>query len=304
MRLSYQSPQESDRSPLFIGLLVKMKTNGVSHYTIRNTDKALSHLARHSNLQNPESVQAYISQKQVSEGYKRILCIAYKKFAKFTNIQWEMPKYQENAKAIKIPTKEKVEMLIAKAKSPLSIKLQISAETGFRPVEVLGLRVKDIDPEKRLLYPTTAKHGKAKIGKMSIKLTEILTEYVHKHKLNTNDKLFNGTPDGYGESYREMRNQLAAKLHDPSIKTIRLYDLRHYYATMEYAKTRDILHVMQQMGHKQIKTTLIYTQLLNLNEDEWTCKTAKTVEEATQLIEAGFEYIQDIDGIKLYRKRK
>jgi integrase len=195
-------------------------------------------------------------------------------------------------------------MLIAKAKSPLSIKLQISMETGFRPVEVLGLKVKDIDLEKRLLYPTTAKNGKAKIGKISTKLTEILTKYIHKHKLNPNDKLFNGTPDAYGDSYREMRNHLADKLHDPTIKTIRLYDLRHYYATMEYAKTRDILHVMQQMGHKQIKTTLIYTQLLNLNDDEWTCKTAKNLNEATSLIEAGFEYITEIDGNKLFRKRK
>jgi hypothetical protein len=73
---------------------------------------------------------------------------------------------------------------------------------------------------------------------------------------------------------------------------------------MEYAKTRDILHVMQQMGHKQIKTTLIYTQLLNLNDDEWTCKTAKNLNEATSLIEAGFEYITEIDGNKLFRKRK
>jgi len=50
---------------------------------------------------------------------------------------------------------------------------------------------------------------------------------------------------------------------------------------------------------------MIYTQLLNLNDDdEWTCKTATTVEEATQLIEKGFQYITEIDGTKLFRKRK
>jgi integrase len=281
-----------------------MQNNGTSHYTIRNTDKALSYLSRNCNLQDPENVKTFIAKHQVSEGYKRILCIAYNKFAKFSQIEWNMPKYKENAKPIKIPTKEKVEMLIARAKSPLSMKLQISMETGFRPVEILGLKTKDIDLEKRLLYPTTAKNGTAKIGKISIKLTEILTEYIHTHKLNPNDKLFNGTPEGYGDSYREMRNHLADKLHDPTIKTIRLYDLRHYYATMEYAKTRDILHVKQQMGHKRIETTMIYTQLLNLNEDEWTCKTAKTIQEATTLIEAGFEYVTDLDGTKLFKKRK
>jgi hypothetical protein len=35
-----------------------------------------------------------------------------------------------------------------------------------------------------------------------------------------------------------------------------------------------------------------------------TCKAAKTLEEAAKLIEAGFEYVTDVDGVKLFRKRK
>jgi integrase len=102
-----------------------------------------------------------------------------------------------------------------------------------------------------------------------------------------------------------MRNALAEKLHDPSIKNIRLYDLRHFYATMEYAKTKDILHVKQQMGHKKIETTLIYTQLLNLNDDEWTCKATNNTKDATALVESGFEYVATTpDGLMLFRKRK
>jgi hypothetical protein len=58
------------------------------------------------------------------------------------------------------------------------------------------------------------------------------------------------------------------------------------------------------MGHKKLETTLIYTQLLNLNDDEWICKTATNIKESTQLIEAGFEYITEQDGLKLFRKRK
>jgi hypothetical protein len=38
--------------------------------------------------------------------------------------------------------------------------------------------------------------------------------------------------------------------------------------------------------------------------DEWTCKTATTIQEATQLIEAGFQYITEIDNTKLFKKRK
>ena len=59
------------------------------------------------------------------------------------------------------------------------------------------------------------------------------------------------------------------------------------------------------MGHKKIETTLIYTQLLHLNEeDEYTCKVAQTVEQATTLVENGFQYVTEMDGLKLFRKRK
>jgi integrase len=240
----------------------------------------------------------------VSSGYKRNLCIAYNKYCKYYKISWNMPTYHPESKGIKIPTKEKIEMLIASAKKPTSIKLQISKETGLRPIELCNLRVKDLDLEQRLIYPTTAKNGASKILKISNSLKETLQEHIDTHKLNPDNKLFKGNSEDYGKHYRAMRNALADKLHDPTIKRIRLYDLRHYFATTLYAKTRDILLVKQQMGHKKIETTLIYTQLLNLNDDEWTVKTATNVKEATELLEAGFEYIQDIDGIKLYRKRK
>ena len=36
----------------------------------------------------------------------------------------------------------------------------------------------------------------------------------------------------------------------------------------------------------------------------YTCKTVTNIKEATQLIENGFEYITEMDGLKLFRKRK
>jgi hypothetical protein len=41
-----------------------------------------------------------------------------------------------------------------------------------------------------------------------------------------------------------------------------------------------------------------------LGNDEYTCKTAKNITEATNLIETGFEYVTEIDGTKLFKKRK
>jgi len=216
-----------------------------------------------------------------------------------------MPFYEPEPKTIKIPTKEKIEMLIASSGKTLSTKLTISKETGLRPVELCRLKVKDIDLEQKIIYPTTAKHGKARALKISNNLTKTLQNHIIRNDLNENSKLFKGNADDYGKLYRAMRNRLAKKLNDPTIKKIRLYDFRHYFATNLYRKTRDILYVKQQLGHKKIETTLIYVQLANITEeDEWTCKTAQNIAEATNLIESGFEYITEMDGINLFRKRK
>jgi integrase len=281
-----------------------MKNNARSEYSIRFVDKSLTYISKHANLNEPEQVKTFIANLQTSNGYKRNLSIAYNKYCKHYQMAWNMPLYKTEAKTIKIPTTAKLDMLIAKAGRILSIKLTISKETGLRPIELHNLKVKDLDLEQRIIYPITAKHGSARRLKISSNLQATLQNYVSMNKLNLNDKLFKDTAENYGKHYRMMRNSLAKKLNDTSFKNIRLYDFRHHYATNLYAKTRDILLVMNQMGHRQIKTTMIYTQLLNLNEDEWTCKTATNIKDATTLIEAGFEYVTEIDGTKLFKKRK
>jgi len=64
------------------------------------------------------------------------------------------------------------------------------------------------------------------------------------------------------------------------------------------------LHVKEMLGHRSIQSTLIYTQLINFEDDDFNSATAKNVEEAQKLVESGFEYVCDFDNIKLFRKRK
>ncbi len=73
---------------------------------------------------------------------------------------------------------------------------------------------------------------------------------------------------------------------------------------MEYHKTKDILHVMRLPGHKNIKNTLVYTQLVTFEDDEYLCKAASNVKEARELVEAGYEHVSDMDNVRLFRKRK
>jgi hypothetical protein len=62
---------------------------------------------------------------------------------------------------------------------------------------------------------------------------------------------------------------------------------------------------MQLLGHRNIQNTLIYTQLVEFETDDYHEATATTTEEAKQLLESGFEYVCTTpENIMLFRKRK
>jgi len=288
-----------------VNVLISLENNGKSKSTIQCTDKILTYISKKADLNNPETVKHFIAKHECTNAYKKNMCLAYNRYCQHYKIEWTMPKYKPEQHLIKIPTKQKLEMIIANSGRKMATKLKLSLETGLGPIELTNLKVKDIDLQQRKVYPTTAKNGAPRTLKISKTLQNMLTDYINREKLNQNDKLFNTTPRGYSKMYRVTRNKLSKKLQDPTIKNIRLYDFRHHFATMLYAKTKDILYVMKQLGHKNIENTLIYTQLLNVDEDEeYTCKTATTITEIKNLIENGFTYITEHNGTKLFRKRK
>jgi integrase len=195
-------------------------------------------------------------------------------------------------------------MLIANAGRKYALILSMMKDLGTRPIELTWLKVKDIDLERGTVNITTAKYGKGRTLKLKENTLAMLKTYISEHKLSLNDRLFPIKSESLAESYRRLRNKLAEKLGDLTFKAIRLYDFRHWKATMTYHKTKDLLYVKSMLGHRNIRSTLRYTQLIDFGEDEWHSAVAKTVEEARQLIEQGFEYVTEIDGVKLFRKRK
>jgi hypothetical protein len=65
---------------------------------------------------------------------------------------------------------------------------------------------------------------------------------------------------------------------------------------------------MKFLGHKNIKNTLLYIDLEQAcypyNSDDYHAKVAKTGQEVCKLVEAGFEYVCDVNHGKIFRKRK
>jgi integrase len=73
---------------------------------------------------------------------------------------------------------------------------------------------------------------------------------------------------------------------NPRLLKITFHTFRHWKAAIEYHKTKDILHVMKILGHKNIKNTL------------------RRSPEQSKEARAGFEYVCGVEDAKLFRKSK
>jgi len=108
----------------------------------------------------------------------------------------------------------------------------------------------------------------------------------------------------FRKNFMYQRKRIANKLKNSRIDRITLHTLRHFYGTMEYHKTKDILYVQERLGHRSITSTLIYTHLVNFEGDDYHVSTAKSLKEDEELLKAGFEYVTERNDVKIYRKRK
>jgi len=217
-----------------------LKKKGYSDHIIRFVRKALLVIEKGCGLDDPDAVTGWIARLDAADSYKRNLCYAYQHYLKHHELEWNRPRYYSREKLPKIPSEKTISMIIAASRSTLALQLSMSMETGLRPVELLSLRVKDVDMEKGIIYPSSAKHGSARALPIKSKTCNMLKVYVSEANQGLNDKLFNQTSEEYAKAFRYVRNKISNKLQDPTIKTMRLYDLRHFFATTLYHQTKDI----------------------------------------------------------------
>jgi len=171
----------------------------------------------------------------------------------------------------------------------------------MRSGEAFQLRWKDFDfVTKAVRVNNPEKHGNSRIIKISDKLIAMLKALPQK-----SDKAFEGSVHCMRTNFGIQRKRAADELKNPRLLRISFHTFRHWKATMEYNKTKDILYVMKLLGHKSINSTLLYTQLINFEGDEYDVKVAETKEEITELLKVGFEWVgQDNNGLTYFRKRK
>jgi integrase len=183
--------------------------------------------------------------------------------------------------------------------------LQLLKETGMRSGEANSLSWIDLDLQKRILILNTPeKNGNPRVFNLSLKLVQMLSSLPKK-----NDKIFsNVTRSSLKSGFYKSRKRPSSKIQNPRIIRISFHTFRHWKATTLYHETKDPLYVKEFLGHKKLDTTLLYIQiektLYKEQTDEFTVKVAKTQEEITDLLETGFEYVCETDGLAFFRKRK
>ena len=286
-----------------------MLTNdGQKPNTTRHTKYKLLELAAHVDIFNPEAVKNYIAtaisektKQPFSDETKNKFAYAADKFYEKQGIQWKKPFYKVEEKTPIIPTTENVELIVNNASQKYATIFTILAETGAEGKELERTSRDDIDTEQGIISIRGCKGHASGSYKLKTKTAEMLRIYLYKNP----QKYPFPKSEVMGQVWRDTRERTATKLCKPELNKIPLKNLRNYSGAKMYYKTQDPIAVMRHLRHKKLETTMHYIRGITVGGDEeYICKTAKTEQEIIKLIEAGFTYVTETDGLKYFKKRK
>jgi len=264
------------------------------------------------NLADPEDFVRFLNEVNWSSGTKDIAVDSYRDYLDMIGLtEVKLPHIRREEKLPFVPLEEELDALIYAVRFRVGVFLRLLKETAMRPIEAWMLRWVDIDMANRCVTVSPAKYSHARKLRISEQTLNMLSGLPRKNiyvfSPRGEPERFSEELDHFSRNYVKVRKRIAEKLKNPRVGMISLRTFRHWKATMEYHKTKDILHVKEMLGHVNIQNTLRYIHLANAiqqERDEWTCKVAKTLEDAVMLVENGFEYVTEMDGIKLFRKRR
>jgi integrase len=283
-----------------------MRKSGYRNSTVVTCVRALKGLARRTNLLDTESVKSYLANASLSENRKTKLLEDASRFYAYLKIPFDRPRYKRIETLPFIPLESEIDQLIVGVGQKSAAFLQCIKETAARPGETWSIKWTDIDSQRCCITIRPEKNSNPRQRKISGQLMVMLSglphrwPYVfHRPEADPIESL-----DDFRRALSDQRRKVALSLQNPRILNINFKTLRHFRATMEYHRTKDILHVMQLLGHRSIKNTLRYTHLVTFEGDEFICKVAKNAQEAKELVESGFDYVTEIDDVQLFRKRK
>jgi integrase len=283
-----------------------MRRQGYRDSTCYYAVRTLKRLDRRANILEPEAAKRFLADCNSNEGGKQRITEDVDRFYRYKGIKWERPRYENVDLLPHVPKEEDVNTLIAGLSSPLGTFCLLLKETGCRSGEAWHSEGTQIDMDRNAIVIRPEKGSRSRELRISNQLIARLNLLPKNRKYVFHDGTkppIEGLKD-FTRAFQKQRSKLAMRLANPKLQLISFRSLRHYKGTMEYHRTRDIVHVQRILGHRSISNTLRYVRLISFSDDEFVSKVAKTVKEAQELVEAGFDYVCDVEGYKVFRKRK
>jgi len=176
------------------------------------------------------------------------------------NISW-IKTPREDKKLPVVLSKKEIKDLIYKTenvKHRLLIELLYS--TGLRLSECINLRYKDLDIDENIGWVRKGKGSKDRIFIISDIFKKDLAYYKEKYGFSDNGFIF--TVSGRKMSPRGVQHAIKISVERAGIeKSVHVHTLRHSFATHLLENGVDIRKIQKLLGHSNLQTTQIYTQV-------------------------------------------
>ncbi len=180
-----------------------------------------------------------------------------KRFLKWLGLEVDVPVTKKPPRQIDALREEEVEKLLEAADNLLDqLILHILLDTGIRSRELLGIRVGDIDIENREITVRETKYGYTRKVVVTRETIELIKTWIKTRRLEPKDKL---VPLTYSGLYKRLKRLARKAGIDPH--RVRPHILRHTFATKALRKGINVFTLQKILGHKDIKTTQVYTHL-------------------------------------------
>jgi len=302
VREAIRRPHEEIRyADLIQKTIEKATIEGKAKNTVKSFRHRLNQLSRYGDLMKPDDVKKAIGYAKLANSSKCSFALAYEWFTKANGLKWEKPHFKWNLQAPIIPTTDQVNKIISASTLKFATIFKLMVETGVEGEELHQTHRNQFDNTQAIISIKGLKgHGSANY-KLKQPIADMLRKYMAKYTIEHPFP----HPRTMSDMWRRARETASKNHNDPNLKTIPMKSLRNYSGAQFWYSFPDPIGVMRHLRHKRMETTMHYLRAITLDGDiQYDCKTAKTPEEITKLIEIGYNLADTVNDIHFYRKRK
>jgi len=138
-------------------------------------------------------------------------------------------------------------------------------DLGLRAIEIVRLRLADIDWERKILSVPATKTGRGRQLPLPLHVASALRTYVSGRPDTSCGQLFVGHHFRRGQpiSTSAVRSAMRSAYRRCGLpeKWSGTHRLRHTFATRLFARGADLKHIADLLGHQSVSTTNIYAQV-------------------------------------------